>query len=244
MRKFITKILLIGIILFWFWSITTVSANYTKNINDEIKIFNIEKKLQNILKKYPIEKQKILKNIIKSKIEKILWKSTKEIFLINIHNKNFSSFKEYFLVRIYWDMYYGVYFSFRWYKIVETDYARILVYLYDKNTNIKVESDWFFYEWNKYQFFKLPKWINTSLYIKQKFIWKFLWKCEVKKIDKDTYILRPIWNYMKWKNWIEQAESCWFKAYSNFKKISENVLMYSEFWQAWNGVDLSSIELK
>ena len=63
MRKTLTKILLVSIILLWFGSVNGASANYTRNINDEIKVFNIEKKVDKILSKYSIEKQKIRVNV-------------------------------------------------------------------------------------------------------------------------------------------------------------------------------------
>jgi len=235
-------------------SLNLANADYKRNINDEIKVYKIEKKVEKILNKYSVEQQKKVKKVVKRKIEKILGMSKNEIWKIDmISNKIFNSLKQYILLKIYRQL---TYWMIYWWipKIVENNFVKAIAF--DSNNLKNFSTDTAFYtsydNWwqivKMMEFFYINDWLDVEKYLKNKFIPnKYKNKCKVfsslKKWRK-IYTVETFWKYKKelrdwpWSN-IWECGIYWV-----FEKKSKNVLFLNlsimdAFW-----IDPATIEVK
>jgi len=218
MVKTIIKILIIALI---YLNITDVSAEYKFKIEDRIKINSIDKKIS----KYISGKNNsyFLAKRLKNKIEKILWKSEKEIIeKYNNRKSKYKDFKEFALTDIYWKIKTiniswvkskGQYHSYNYKEtILENDYIKILIdkkYLSQNKYDIKLNNESLiidYWKWNKVkhlEFFKINTEEKTDNYINNNFIEKkYIWKCKAQLINNNSvslkkykrYYIKAYWN--------------------------------------------------
>ena len=224
MVKTIIKILIIALI---YLNITDVSAEYKFKIEDRIKINSIDKKIS----KYISGKNNsyFLAKRLKNKIEKILWKSEKEIIeKYNNRKSKYKDFKEFALTDIYWKIKTiniswvkskGQYHSYNYKEtILENDYIKILIdkkYLSQNKYDIKLNNESLiidYWKWNKVkhlEFFKINTEEKTDNYINNNFIEKkYIWKCKAQLINNNSvslkkykrYYIKAYWNYINKSN--------------------------------------------
>jgi len=254
----ITKIFLI--ILITFFSFNNVSADYIKNINDDMIIYKIDEKIKDYIDKSI--SPEFNKNRLKNKIKKILWKTKQEILTEYLwQNIEYNNFKEYALVKIYkyldfWDLFSNVNNNPEYAKVLENDFLKIFV----TDDNFKLDNKWL-YKINKYwkwknfiEFFKINTEEKTEDFINKNFIEKeYSQNCKV-QINPENYInfsknitysIKPNKEY---ENHNYENGECWnyalFYSINYFERISPNTLIYISAWQDYQWIDFSSIEVK
>ncbi len=212
MKKIILVLILITL------SVNLVNANYSQNINDNIKLQRIEEKLEKIiLSKYSFEKQKNIRNKLKLKIEKILNMTENDILKKDLSKeKEYNSFKEYALLDIYKylsstenlryikningikyeEVTYKNFWNKFWYK--QSDIKYIIPITWKSKIWVDIDSKslrGFYDENNK----------NKNFYIISHFIWSckkiydYCWKEEVKRTWEEK--LELLVEYLNWKWW-------------------------------------------
>jgi hypothetical protein len=233
-----------------------IKNTYTRNIDDDFKIYEFEQKVWTIIEKS--KNIELLKSKLIKKVIKLLWKDKKE--LDSIHNFNdyeLESFKEYALIKIYrylsyWDL---IRYDDSEVKILENDILRVLVTL----PNIKIDNNSVYYIWNSWnkiryiEFFKMnindkvEEFINTNILEEE-----FIWKCKSYEIVDHNIsftnnIIYGIWAYWDYKSTTRDLSDCWKYWESYWIKYFEriwNYLIYVNAWQDYNWVDFSLIEFK
>ena len=249
MKKTIIQILIIALISL---NINNTFANYKTNIKDTVRIYKLEQKIHNILEKK--KNPEILKNKILKKIEKLLNKNKSEIK----KNKTFLNLKEYWLTKIYLDLFYENIF-YREYNVLENNYIKIITtdtgFTLNNEKLSWTRKDWVIF--NYIEFFKLKSEEKTKEYLKNNFLNKEgKDKCELIEYKN---------NFNKWKSyyfWLQKkyqskeihpwSTICpieFTKWYSNnwisfFQRISPNTLMYINAGQDYVWIDFSSMEVK
>lgn len=251
MKKNIIKILLWIVFLM---SITNVSANYTKNIDDEVKLYNLTRQILLDIEKS--ENTKVLQKNIQNKMAELLWKTHSEIGnSYSQYNKNFNTFREYGLTYIYHHIMYDIntyYISWKW-KILENSFARVFVntpdiYMTEKGVFLK-RDHW--NDWNMVEFFKTKE--NIETYITQSILeQQFDWKCRAIKSktvwnlfnDNQTYTLGAFWEY-EWD--AHNLSDCWkyWRSYGiRFFERRGNYIIYLNAGQDFNGLFYRFIKIK
>lgn len=259
---------LICLIIFWF---SSVSADYVRNIDDEIKINAFTAKLEKYLKKSKNWAELKLKyqKIISEK----LWKNHDELkrFWPNWGDE-YQSFKEYFLMNIYLVFtrfnYTGVYSINQYsdFKVLENDYIRTIARSNDLFIDNKsVYFKW--YSWNKNSllyFFQINQEESLKNYIEDNLMEEeFQWTCEV--IQKDTskwsssdnkifFIqytdeyqksLEDNSNYKENNNWeLLKWPKCGKYWYADIYRKTDTLVFYHPHPIEYLGEDFSLIELK
>ena len=260
MIKTIIKILIIVLI---YLNINNVSAEYMRNIDDDMRIYNIDEKLKTYIEKS--KNPEFTKERLIKKIENILWKTKKEIYNIYLwKNNKYNTFKEYALVKIYkyltfWDIFSGVNNNSSFAKVLENDYIKIIVsdtnFTLNNNKLFWTRKDWLIF--NKMEFFKIKPEEKTEDYLINNFLnknWK-IW-CELIKIEnyfdkKESFYF---WLNKKYQSkeiypWSKICPSKFTKWYYSdwlnyFKRISSTTLIYINQGQDYTWVDFSSMEIK
>lgn len=247
--------------LFILW-LSSVSANYVRNIDDEIKIRAFTEKLEKYLEtsnnwaELKIKYQKI--------ISEKLWKNHDELkwFWPNWRDE-YKSLKEYFLMNIYLvftrfnntDLYnINQYPDF---KILENDYIRTIgksedLHIDNNSLYSTVEHD-LWYKWEHLFFLEIDKDISLLEYLEENiFEEKFLWKCN---IVKNTSNHMEFWNnitglYFKaseeYQNTfgIKEVADCGKYGYWVFTRMSDTLVFYKPWPIEYVGLDFSLIEIK
>lgn len=253
-------------------SIFSVHADYTKNINDEIKVYAIQKKVEKLLNTYSSEKRELIKDKVTSRIQNMLWKTHNEILKIRIiQDKKFDSFKQYVFAKIYRQIKYGIGFrSPIWWmaRIVENNFVRALVYESEDITIFTTNNAIYDELWGGYkkmvEFYSVPNNVSAKDFIYNKFVKKnYNWKCKVMESEDYigisawipwlwTYTIEAYWEYKKEID-RDSMNARWMWACGEygqtngiqyFKMISDNVLMFAMPGQSGIPIDLSSIESK
>lgn len=234
-------------------STQTIFANYKKNIDDEIKVHALAVKVEHILKK---NTKKLVRELLKIKIEKKIWKTKKEIWAINIlYNTNFTSIQEYMWLRIYKQIDNGLLYT-GVPKIIENNWIRVLMFDWADYTII---TDWnkFIEEWPHarslvLEVFYIPNWLNIVDFMNN------LLKpddCTVKENSRKKWYAD--WMPWKWtyslirknqdnREFINE-DYCTSSSKKYFKKISPNVWIFvsiskTEFKHT-PSIDISTIEI-
>ena len=247
------KIFIVLIILFISYS--TVTAKYTKNVNNDFVIYKIEDKISKIVKKSqnPI----YIKNKLSKKIENILWKNKNEINKISSNLKyNYSSFKEYWLIKIYNYLKLNSN-TYKYPKILENDYIKIIIINYEgnNNSNIKLNNKYLFRENKKWEiikyleFYKIDSKEKIEKFIDNNFLEKkYIWKCKTKLRNKNYISFTKNNTYSISKYWDYKLNNCWKYSEINkinyFEKISKNILMYTNITPEYIWIDFNTIQYK
>lgn len=236
-----------------------VSADYTININDDLKIYSFDKKIWDIIKKSKYGEE-IKKELI-LKITKILWKTEDEIYKIwNLRKIRLESFKEYALIKVYrylkyWD---NIISKNQTVKVLENKYIKVI----STAPNIFINSDSVYLDygdWNKWkmiEFFDIKPESDTIDFINNNFLEaEFIWKCKatlspekaISFTNNQTYHISAYWDYISDELYYE-IFPCW-KYWENrsityFERLSDDLLIYINAWQDFNWLDFGSIELK
>ncbi len=226
---------IIFIILLIFININLTFWYYQENINDNIKIYNIYKKIQNFTKNNNItwKKLDIFRNLMKEKLQAKINKK-----------KQFNSFKEYAYFKIYnFFDYWDVFSNFNnqiYYNILKNHYFKILV----TNKNIKINENYLYdIKWNQYiNIIKIPKNQNLQNYFEKNIIIK---NCKIinnpknfiRNIKYNFFILKSINS----KNICEtKLDNYWIRY---FIKIDKQTIMYINEWEDYNWIDFETIKL-
>lgn len=233
------------------------NPNYQRNVEDDYKIYKIDKKIWKIIEKS--KNPELLKEKLADRVKKLLWKSNEELSKIsNFNNYELKSFTEYALIKIYrylsyWDL---ISYKETKVKILENDFIKLVATL--PNIYIDNDSVYLLYDnwakWNMIEFFEIWADDNTEYYINNHILEKeYIWKCKVFIKDKtsnftinNTYIISWYW-YYKTLDYHNIAD-CWYywesRSIKYFERKSDNLLIYVNAWQDYNWVDFSLLELK
>lgn len=251
------KILILVIVSLFI--IPKVSANYTINIDDDIKIYSFDKKIWNIINKSKYGEE--IKKILIQRITKILWKTEDEIYKIgNFKNYNLESFNEYAMIKVYryltyWD---NIISKDQSIKVLENDFIRVISTA--KNIFIGNNTVYLLYDnWSKLEmieFFKIKPDEDTIDFINNNILEKeFRWKCKAILNTKNYISFTKDNVYSIFSNQIDMStesyqidDDCWkywtYRAINYFERKSDNLLIYVNAWQDFNWLDFSSIEVK
>lgn len=246
-------LLLISLINF-----SIVSADYTQNINDDLKIYKFDKKIWKLIEKS--DNPEVLKKELIQKITKILWKTEDEIKKIWYLKKiKLESFKEYALIKVYnylwyWD---NILSKNQTVKVLENNYIRII----STAPNIFINNDSVYLDygdWNKWkmiEFFDIEPEENTIEFINNNILEKEnRERCEtflnsekaITFTNNHTYSIFPKNQDISKENY--DMWDCWkywtYFGISYFERVTDNTLIYINAWQDFNWLDYWSIELK
>ena len=243
------KVIISLILLFSYFS---VSAQYQKNIEDEYKIYLMEKKVSDALKlsNNPAKLSQKYRNII----EEMLWENN-----VKIPHYNNANFQEYALKRIYNALYYN---SYLWdisikehhFKILENKYIK--TFAKEPNLYIDDTSVYGMYRENTKKvdyisFYQIEKNIDTQEYILENFYdEKYKWICELEKLKNSNMNFFEAPTYHFEEQIEDTAEGPFFKRLCGelnkwaFTRISDTVIIYIPWQYEYVGLDFRVIEIK
>lgn len=239
------KVIISLILLFSYFS---VSAQYQKNIEDEYKIYLMEKKVSDALKlsNNPERLSQKYRNII----EKYLEKDTQE---------NISSFKQYALKRIDVALQYD---SFLWdlsineyhFKILENKYIKTFVrepFFYIDDTSIYAMYQNDTKKIDYIVFHEVDKTTDTQDYILDNFYdEKYKWICELEELKNSNmnFFETPIYHFEEkiedTTKWPDFKRLCGELKKWAFTRISDTVIIYIHRQFEYVGLDFRVIEIK
>lgn len=249
-----------------------VSANYERNIDDEIKIHEFKIKLEKYLK--TLNNSDEIREKYRYKILKKLWRTHNEIkwYWPNFNDIS-KTYNEYFLKNLYVvfmkiDEYnYGYKNEYNKLKILENDYIRTIARsndLFIDNASVYLKSDnW----WKSHLLYFLEIWENIKLknYIEDNLLDKnFIWKCEVvkKNISKSLAIWKDVFYIQYTQEYSEKVQkyaqnvpeeerldilkyqNCWKYWYGSIYRLTDTLVIYYPHPIEYLGEDFSLIEIK
>lgn len=240
--------ILICLIIFWF---SSVSADYKRTLNDEIKLHELNIKIWNIVDKYKRSYQ--IKGKIKSKIAKKLWKNIKEVASNSrFYNYDFKSFKEYIYLSIYREIDYVN--DMRFMNVLENKYIKTIsrtpalhiddksVYWLYKDKTRRIDYIYFF-ESNEGE--SLIEYVDKNIFEK-----KYIWKCEFKEYTW-AYIFtnNKVFSFQATEEYKlnfgpREMPDCGEFTHWYFERTSDNLIIFVKFTYEYVWLDYSLIEVK